>query len=470
MDNTVIIGGTTTTPLSVDAINEKIVDQDYNPESEHAQSGKAVAEALAQFTPSIDEEQLVGEKTDKGGEIFNDYENNKALALHTHAEGAEVIAGTTAFAVYTTKYDSTNKRYCYILNTVEGLEVGDVYSLRSGKTYINNGTITEIVVSASYSGRYDVYVDTFASLGDSNSYLFIVDKPLCGDTPFELAEHSEGYQTQSVLLGAHAEGCYSKALGRGSHAEGIETIAEHAAHSEGQRTYAKGVFSHAEGYETVAELDAAHAEGNKTKATGQYSHAEGSGTKATAAASHSEGTGTESSQMAAHAEGDTTKALGHASHTEGVNTQAIGHSSHAEGYETKATEQSSHSEGHATIASGVASHAEGIEGTKASGQASHAEGRFTKAEGNYSHSEGNKTEAKHTSSHTSGTWTISGRESQTVVGKYNEIDADALFVVGNGTSDTNRSNAFCVYEDNSVKIGKTKLTEEQIKGLLALLK
>lgn len=92
----------------------------------------------------------VGQTTEQGGEIFNDFENNKALALHTHAEGSEVIAGITAFSVYTTRYDSVNKRYCYVLNTVEGLEVGDVYSLRSGKTYINNGAITEIVASTLY--------------------------------------------------------------------------------------------------------------------------------------------------------------------------------------------------------------------------------------------------------------------------------------------------------------------------------
>jgi hypothetical protein len=58
MDNTVIMGGTTTTPLSVDVINEKIVDQSYNPESEHAQSGKAMCKALGNYV-SLD---YVGDK------------------------------------------------------------------------------------------------------------------------------------------------------------------------------------------------------------------------------------------------------------------------------------------------------------------------------------------------------------------------------------------------------------------------
>ena len=45
MDNE-IIGGVTGTPIAPGAMRERIVDQTYNPESENAQSGKAVAEAL----------------------------------------------------------------------------------------------------------------------------------------------------------------------------------------------------------------------------------------------------------------------------------------------------------------------------------------------------------------------------------------------------------------------------------------
>lgn len=45
MDNE-IIGGVTGTPIAPGAMRERIVDQTYEPESENAQSGKAVAEAL----------------------------------------------------------------------------------------------------------------------------------------------------------------------------------------------------------------------------------------------------------------------------------------------------------------------------------------------------------------------------------------------------------------------------------------
>lgn len=39
-------------------------------------------------------DDLVGQTTVKGGEIFNDYENNKALTVNSHAEGSGTIAAS----------------------------------------------------------------------------------------------------------------------------------------------------------------------------------------------------------------------------------------------------------------------------------------------------------------------------------------------------------------------------------------
>lgn len=79
-------------------------------------------------------------------------------------------------------------------------------------------------------------------------------------------------------------------------------------------------------------------------------------------------------------------------------------------------------------ASGYGAHAEG-EDTEAAGEAAHAEGKGTKALANYSHAEGQGT--------------IAAGESQHVQGKNNVEDADGKYVhiVGNGSSDTERSNA-----------------------------
>lgn len=92
-----------------------------------------------------------------------------------------------------------------------------------------------------------------------------------------------------------------------------------------------------------------------------------------------------------------------------------------------ATGNYSHAEGQATIASNTASHAEG-RGTESSGECSHAEGSYTLALGEYSHVQG---------------WsTIANGESQDVSGKYNIFDTTSAVIVGNGTSDTARSNAY----------------------------
>ncbi|MCM1316537.1 MAG: hypothetical protein NC205_00440 [Prevotella sp.] len=125
------------------------------------------------------------------------------------------------------------------------------------------------------------------------------------------------------------------------------------------------------------------------------------------------------------------KAIGAYSHAEGNSTTASGYYSHSEGYSTRATGNYSHTEGYGTTASAPYSHAEGSSNT-ASGYYSHAEGYNTKATGQNSHAEGTGTIAKGTNSH--------------VMGKYNVEDTENkfAFIIGNGTSDTQRSNAFAI--------------------------
>ena len=196
-----------------------------------------------------------------------------------------------------------------------------------------------------------------------------------------------------------------------------------------------GAYSHAEGSVTTASGFCSHAEGQVTTASGSYSHAEGYNT--TASGNHS------------HAEGQVTTASGDSSHTEGYNTIASGNYSHAEGYNTTASDPHSHAEGNGTTASGDSSHAEG-QVTTASGSYSHAEGYNTTASGNHSHAEGNGTTAYGYFSHAEGNGTTARKKSQHVQGEFNILD-DAVgmsnmrgkyaHIVGNGTSDTARSNA-----------------------------
>lgn len=139
------------------------------------------------------------------------------------------------------------------------------------------------------------------------------------------------------------------------------------------------------------------------------------------------------------------KVVGRFSHAEGAGTSAIGDHSHAEGSGTTASGYYSHAEGNTTTASGNASHAEGVS-TTASGDDSHTEGAGTRATGSYAHAEGVGTTASGDSSHAEGSNTIAASVNQHVQGKYNIEDANDkyAFIIGNGTADNNRSNAFAV--------------------------
>ena len=99
----------------------------------------------------------------------------------------------------------------------------------------------------------------------------------------------------------------------------------------------------------------------------------------------------------------------------------------------------SFSEGGANTASGYVSHAEG-KSTQAIGDCAHAEGYYTVADGYCSHAGGKET--------------VADQDFQTAIGKFNtKNNTNNLFVVGNGTGDTARSNAFEVSDTGGITAG-----------------
>lgn len=313
--------------------------------------------------------------------------------------------------------------------------------------------------------------------------------------------HAEGQDTVAFNYAAHAEGMMSEAIGAQAHSEGYMTIAQgSSSHSEGQYTKATGLGAHAEGLgklnenNTISYCEASgkgsHAEGYETKASGEYSHAEGCGAQtggyngASGQASHSEGWCTDAIGRYSHSEGFDTSASADGSHAEGLYSEATGDGAHAEGnmaqtssgsYKinlasgeaahsegggTTASGDYSHSEGKVTISSGQCAHAEGDE-TKASGAGSHAEGYGTWASGERSHAEGDTAWALGAGSHAEGNQTIANNDYMHASGKFNYYNGktNTLFVVGNGSDENNRSNAFLIDNDGNVFI-KGKLYVE----------
>lgn len=164
-----------------------------------------------------------------------------------------------------------------------------------------------------------------------------------------------------------------------------------------------------------------------------------------------EGIDTTSSARGSHAEGWYSIASGDSSHVEGYQTVASGDSSHAEGSLSDASGENAHAEGKQTTAIGDASHAEGFKSVAKAGF-SHAEGNST-AEGPRSHAEGSETVASKESCHSEGYSTIASNFASHVGGKFNKLMTTGgsssnkvgdVFVIGNGSGSTNKSNAFRV--------------------------
>ena len=151
----------------------------------------------------------------------------------------------------------------------------------------------------------------------------------------------------------------------------------------------------------------------------------------------------------AQAFGEQTYATGDYSHAEGLLSSANGAASHAEGG------FSGMLDGTQTIitggnSNGIGSHAEGV-ATHANGIAAHCEGRDTFTSGNYSHAQNHGTEAD--------------GESQTALGKYNVADTISAVILGNGTDDSNRSNALTVdWSGNVTTAGNVSAVDVTASG------
>lgn len=358
-----------------------------------------------------------------GGEVFNDYDNNKAAGNNSHAEGVKTKAS------------------------------GD-YSHAEGNTTQANKIASHAEgqhTTASGIGAHAEGADTQA-LGDDS--------------------HAEGQLTNATASNSHAEGNSTVASGVNSHTEGYNTKATKSnSHAEGNSTESNGLSSHTEGTNTLAEGDNSHAEGNGGTATGTNSHVEGSETNTEGANAHAEGNQSGAFGDNSHAEGQLNNARGVNSHAEGQETEAVGVNSHAEGFQTNANKNNSHAEGRITVANGDASHAEGDE-TQAAGKwshaegymslaegiASHAEGQYTTASGDYSHAEGTSTRALYINAHAEGQDTTAGAanahaEGQGTVttevgghvaGKYNAVVVNGLFNFGIGSSNDKRKSAMII--------------------------
>ena len=389
------------------------------------------------------------------------------------------IAYQSKLSVYT--YNSPSDRTIYATYSLDKDDLNNKIKPR----WVSRTGVVDIGFAAFSLGVMNLATGMLSIATGKDNWAAASCSTVLGYQNQSLGRHSIAKGTNCIAYGdnSSAEGCGTKAIGYAAHTEGYQTEAGLQAHAEGNNSKATGIISHAEGHQTTTTGEAAHAEGKQTEATNTAAHAEGFQTKATNIGSHAEGVKTEASGYASHTEGQNTVAAGIASHTEGYSTiqastvitnfsandeiiskwteskfsLATAQGSHVEGNNNLALAKSSHAEGQENIATQPAAHAEGYQ-TKAKAYHSHAEGNGTEAIGHAAHAEGKLTVASGQASHAGGTGTIASANSQTAIGKYNEKDTNALFIVGNGTSDTDRHNALVVKSNGTVLSNNIQLS------------
>lgn len=350
---------------------------------------------------------IIGRKTSEGGEIFNDYENNKAIAPYTHTEGQGNISGSKCFKFdmeheYTpTDFsNNTDGSGWYYLTSVEGIEPEMVYSIILKANYEYNGKVLE-VDSANrriYVTNYYIPLKTEYTISES-SYIHFPDYPELG--------------TDNIGVGASVRGIGNKALSDGSDSSGIENTSSGKYSTTHGKKNKAGYAADAGGQETQAIADLTMTRGYKTKATGNKATALGEVTKAPGENALAHG------QIPTEVpEGQTPK------------KGAAGKNSRTGGYDNEAT--------------GLNSEATG------SGNSAQADNSFVAGLDN-------KSEPQAKNSFVGGAHNTAVRENQTVIGEFADTqnEKDALFVIGNDTDwwQGNRSNALVVRKNGQI-IGK----------------
>jgi len=155
------------------------------------------------------------------------------------------------------------------------------------------------------------------------------------------------------------------------------------------------------------------------------------------------------------ATGSNSFAIGEGTRAEGLNSFAAGRNTHATGFNSFAS-------GEVTMASGYGSFAAGG-WTESSGDYAFATGYFTEAAGDYAFAAGGWTESSGDYAFASGRHTIANGFAGMVIGINNSpilsspqtvvTEDTPLFIIGNGSSFNDRSNAMVVRKDGNVGLG-----------------
>ncbi|MCX7551854.1 tail fiber domain-containing protein [Xanthomarina sp. F2636L] len=462
--------------------------------------------------PTTDNNGLVVLNIGEGTHVYGDYNTidwaneNHFLNIQILTESEWVDMGATEFK--TVPY-ALNAETASNVTGLNALDEGHGIGWRLiGRDPNNHGDIGENAVDLSYS---NIASSTFGAIGSYSTALGLNTTASAPATTAmgrsanasAIASTAMGYYTEASGNYSTAMGYYTEASGNYSTAIGVQTIADdpystvvgrlndHTAAINmvfqvgngitGARSNALNVDM--DGIITAPSLDVLEITDPKTLITKEYADTlEETGLEAI-----DEGNGigwrlkgrnpNNYGNIGGNAVDISTSLL------PSTTVGATGNYATAIGYDTKASNLYTTAMGRSTVASGRFSTAMGLESeasgdystamgnnTTASRSNSTAMGYNTTASGYYSTAMGYNTTASGSYSIAMGNNTTAYDNSSTAVGKYNRysdsfpISLKRLFMVGNGTSDSDRTNAFTVYENGNASLAGT-LTQNSDRRL-----
>lgn len=472
----------------------------------YSQSRKELKQLDDKFIP--DTIARVDQYDKYGKDSFSANATAKAISAKSAAFGFNTQAGSFAYTV--TALDPVAKTFT--LDSVEGLEVDDIYTVdlsfykadgtATEEIYANYGKITAIsadnVVTVdtfpSDVARYRVpdepYIDENGLDGEENVFR-VIAKPNVGNRAIGTKSFAIGNSSQALSKNSVAMGKACIAYGAHSVAIGYDNKTAYAATSFGRSNTASGVKSVAIGYNNTSSGEGSIAFGNSNISSSKGSFASGTSNNAIGinsfAAGHSNkvqgkysialGYNNTSSGEGSTAFGNSNTASNKGSFASGTGNKAIGTNSFALGSTNRATGTSSFAHGYNNDATQTGSAVFGTN-SKSQGESSFAAGAAVEASGHYSQAFGQKTKAIGACSFAEGKETIANGKHQHVQGKYNIEDTENRYahIVGNGTDNGNRSNAHTLDWDgnawfagavsaSSIKIGEIEFTADQLTTL-----
>lgn len=244
----------------------------------------------------------VGKKTEDGGEIFGDYENNSAIGKGSSASGIKTKAGNKAFKILAISKKEEAHTYDITLrgdvsSGAEPYVIGDIVQITANVNFNNCFKISNISITDGNSvvtvERVDMRSVQAMSLGyehpsNAENWLYVAGKDNGEISPWLAVATATGEEVVASGNGAFGSGYDNVISGDFGFSSGRANLTGYAGFTSGAQNEAG---------------DYAFASGNGNKATGIDSFASGVNTQATKYGSRAGGSGTVARNEFATAEG-----------------------------------------------------------------------------------------------------------------------------------------------------------------------